>query len=85
MHIADFLDVTFNLLDGMYKPYKNKPSTTDYKTTTNIYKYNISNRLSNNSSNKQVFDISKGEYEKALRESGYENVSLIYTYKKDIK
>ena len=85
LHIADFLDVTFNLLDGMYTPYKNKPSTTDYKTTTNIYKYNISNRLSNNSSNKQVFDISKGEYEKALRESGYENVSLIYTYKKDIK
>ena len=85
LHIVDFLDVTFNLLDGMYKPYKNKPSTTDYKTTTNIYKYNISNRLSNNSSNKQVFDISKGEYEKALRESGYENISLIYTYKKDIK
>ena len=38
-----------------------------------------SNRLSNNSSNKQVFDMSKGEYEKALRESGYKNVSLIYT------
>ena len=33
LHIVDFLDVTFNLLDGMYKPYKNKPSTTDYKTT----------------------------------------------------
>ena len=43
------------------------------------------NRLLNNSSNKQVFDMSKGEYEKALRESGYKNVSLIYTDKKDIK
>ena len=43
----------------------------------------MSNRLSNNSSNKQVFDMSKGEYEKALRESGHKNVSLIY--KKDIK
>ena len=43
----------------------------------------ISNRLSNNSSNKQVFDMSKGEYEKALRESGHKNVSLIY--QKDIK
>ena len=29
--------------------------------------------------------MSKGEYEKALREGGYKNVSLIYTDKKDIK
>ena len=29
--------------------------------------------------------MSKGEYEKALRESGYKNVSLIYTQKKDLK
>ena len=32
--------------------------------------------LSNNSSNKQVFDMSKGEYEKALRES-HKNVKFI--------
>ena len=44
----------------------------------------ISNRLSNNFSNKEVFDKSKGEYEKALRESGYKNASLIYTEKKNI-
>ena len=29
--------------------------------------------------------MSKGEYEKALREGGYKNVSLICTGKKDIK
>ena len=29
--------------------------------------------------------MSKGEYEKALREGGYKNVGLIYTDKKDIK
>ena len=29
--------------------------------------------------------MSKGEYEKALRESGYKKVSLIYTYKKENK
>ena len=28
--------------------------------------------------------MSKGEYEKALRESGYKNVTLVYTDKKDI-
>ena len=43
LHIIDFLNVTFNLLDETYKPHKKtndqlliKPSTTDYKTTTNI-------------------------------------------------
>ena len=45
----------------------------------------ISDCLANNFSNKQVFDMSKGEYEKALRESGYKNVGSIYTDKKDIK
>ena len=29
--------------------------------------------------------MSKGEYEKALREGGYKSVSLIYTDKKDTK
>ena len=37
--------------------------------------------LSNNSSNKQIVDTSKGEYEKFLWESGYKNVSLLYTDK----
>ena len=29
--------------------------------------------------------MSKGEYEKVLRESAYKTISLIYTDKKDIK
>ena len=46
LHIVDFLDITFYLLDETYKLYK-KPNdqllmstyhTTDYKATTNIYK-----------------------------------------------
>ena len=91
--IVDSLDVTFNLLDGTYKPYKKSHDQLLYVNTSSnhppqIIKQlptSISNCLSNNSSNKQVFDMSKGEYEKALRESGYKNVSLIYTDKKDIK
>ena len=59
LHIVDFLDVTFNLLDGTYKPYK--------KPNGQLLRVNISsnhppqvikqlptsksNRLSNNSSN----------------------------------
>ena len=93
LQIVDFLDVTFNLLDETYKPYKKPNDQPLYVNTSSnpppqIIKQlpiSISNRLSNNSSNKQVFDMSKGEYEKALRESGYKNVSLIYTDKKDIK
>ena len=85
--------VTFNLLDGTCKPYKKPNDRLIYVNTSSnhppqIIKQlptSISNRLSNNSSNKQVFDMSKGEYEKALRESGYKNVSLIYADKKDIK
>ena len=93
LHTVDFLDVTFNLLDGTYKPYK-KPN--DQLLYINISSNHppqiikqlptsISNRLSNTSSNKQVFERSKGEYEKVLRESGYKNVSLIYTDKKEVK
>ena len=79
LHIVHFFDVTFNLLDEMYKLYK-KPN--DQLIHVNALSnhpqqikkqlpISISNRLSNNSSNKQVFDMSKSEYGKALRESGY--------------
>ena len=87
------MDVTFNLLDQTYKPYKKLNDQLLYVSTSSNYPPHIikqlpislSNRSSNNSSNKQVFDMSKGEYEKALRESRYKNVSLVYTDKKDIK
>ena len=93
LHIVDVLDVTFNLLDGTYKLYKKPNYQLMYVNTSSnhlpqIIKQlptSISNRLSNNSSNTQDFDMSKGEYEKALRESGYKNLSLNYTNKKDIK
>ena len=77
----------------MYMPYK-KPNDQllCVKTSSNhspqIIKQlptSTSDNLSNNFPNKQVFDMSKDEYEKALRESGYKNISLVYTNKKDIK
>ena len=93
LHLVDSLDVTFNLLDETYKPYKKPNDQLLYVNTSSNHPLqiikqlpiSISNRLSNDSSNKQVFDMSKGEYEKALTETGYKNVSLIYTDKKDIK
>ena len=74
LHIVDFLDVTFDLLDGTYKSYKKLNDQLLYVNTSSNHPpqiikqlpISISNRLSNNSSNKQVFDMSKGEYEKVL-------------------
>ena len=74
LHIVDFLDVTFNLLDEAYKLHKKPNDQLLYINTSSNHPpqiikqlpISISNRLSNNSSNKQVFDMSKGEYEKVL-------------------
>lgn len=72
LHIVDLLDVTFNLLEEA----KWRASVCQLNTSSNhlpqIIKQlrtSIGNRLLNSSSNKQVFAMSKGEYEKALRES----------------
>ena len=75
LHIVDSLDITFNLLDGMYKLYKKPNDQLLYINTSSnhppqIIKQlptSISNCLSNNSSNKQVFEMSKGEYEQWLQ------------------
>ena len=40
-------------------------------------------RLSNNSSNEQVFNSAKPEYEEALKDSGYKNVNLKYRARKE--
>ena len=85
--MVDFLDVAFNLLDGTYKPYKKPNDQLLHVNTSSNHPpqsikwlpKSISNRLSNNSSNKQVFDMSKGEYEKVLREKEYKNFNLFYT------
>ena len=90
LHIAVFFDATFHLLDGMYKSYKKLNDQLFYVNTSSNHPpqiikqlpISISNYLSNNSLNKLFFDMSKGEYEKVLRESGYRNVSLVYKTKR---
>ena len=85
------MDVTFNLLDETHKPYKKPNDELLYVNTSSNHPpktikqlpRSITNRLWNNPSNKQAFDMSKGEYEKALKESSCKNVSLIYEDKKD--
>lgn len=79
------MDVTFDLLDGMYKPFKKPNDQLQYVNTSSNHPpqvlkqlpSSLSYRLSNNSLNKQVFDMLKNEYEKTLRESVYKNVTQI--------
>ena len=67
LHIANFLNVTFNLLDGTYKPYKKSNEQLLYVNISSNHPpqiikqllISITNRLLNNSLNKQVFGYVK--------------------------
>lgn len=85
MHQANFLDVTLNLLDGSYKPFRKPNDTALYIHKSSNHPHNIiknlpkmiEKRLSSISSSKGVFDEAKTEYEVALKASGFE-VDLKY-------
>ena len=69
LHLVDFLDLTFDLLDGTYKAYKKSNDQVFYVNASTNHPSRvikqlptlISDRLSNNSSNTQIFSLSKGE------------------------
>ena len=83
LKIVDFLDITFNLNNDIYRPYK-KPNDLLYINKSLNHPPQIINqlpkiideRLSRNSSNEEVFNSSKCQYEKALRESEYTDFKL---------
>ena len=71
----------YNFYYECYSPYKKlkdkyvpERSTTDSKNVTICHK----RKLSKNSSNETVFNISNVDYEKALTQSGYKSVDLKY-------
>ena len=76
---VDFLDVTFNLNNSTYQPYKKEDNQLLYINTSSnhppsIIKQiptSISRWLSDNSSNEEIFNTAKTEYETALKSSGY--------------
>ena len=82
---VDFLDITFNLLDGTYKPYSkpnNEPLYVHAKSNhpPSILKQipsSVSKRISNNSSNEELFNSAAPPYENILRKCGY-NETLSY-------
>ena len=84
LKIVNFLDVTFNLTENSYQPYKKTNDSilyinTDSNHPPKILKQipiSINNRLNQNSSSEQIFNASKPDYEEALKSSGYKNFEL---------
>ena len=77
--IINFLDVTFNLDKGTYKPYTKPDASLQYvhhesnhpQTTTKNIPANVNKRLSSLSSDKASFDQTAPLYQKALDDGGY--------------
>ena len=89
---VNFLDITFNLDNGIYKPYKKPNDKLAYINVSSNHPpqvikqlpTSLSKRLSDNSTNETIFNEAKVEYEKALKNSGYKE-NLIYAAKKQTK
>ena len=81
--IIHFLDVTFDLINGSYKPYMKRNNKLSYVHQQSNHPpallknipLNINKRLTNISSSKEVFDESTAPYQQAFRESGYDHKS----------
>ena len=79
--VVNFLDVTFNLTNGCYKPFMKPNNKLSYVHQQSNHPpallknipLNINKRLTSISSSKEVFDESIAPYQKALTESGHDH------------
>ena len=79
LKIADYLDVTLNLYNGTISSFRKRNQDLRYvdrgsNYPKQVFKHiskGIENRLSNNFSNKEIFERSKQEYKEALKNGGY--------------
>jgi len=85
LKFSDFLDITFNLENGTYKPY-NKPNNdplyinTESNHPPTIIKQipeSVSKRISTNSSNESIFNQAAPYYNEILEKCGYKD-KLMY-------
>ena len=85
LKVVNFLDVTFDLTQNTYEPYRKENTITKYvnvrsnhpPTIINQIPKSITTRLNDNSSNEEVFNKNKEIYNIALKKSGY-NENLQY-------
>ena len=88
LKVVNFLDITFNLNNGSYKPYKKPNDQPMYINKNSNHPPNIikklpdsiGRRISNISSNRKIFEDSAQYYNDALKNSGH-NDKIIYTEK----
>ena len=84
LKICNFLDVTLNLTDGTYFPYRklnNETLDTNSNHPPTIIKHlpaAIGRQISDISSNKEFFNKAKPHYERTLKRSGHDK-ELTYT------
>ena len=79
LKVVDYLDLTFNLNDGSYRPYRKPDDETSYIHVDSDHPpiiikqvpIAIERRLSVLSSSEQIFDEAKGHYQEALEKSGH--------------
>ena len=79
MKIVNYLDVTFNLNDGTYGPYRKSDNIIQYIHVESNHPLNIikqiakiiEKHLSQLSSNEEIFNESAPFYEEKLHQSGY--------------
>ena len=82
MKVVDYLDITLNLNDGTFKPFRKADEETNYINSESDHPPNIikqlpisvEKRLSNLSSSKEIFDESKGYYQDALKRNGHNHI-----------
>ena len=93
LHEVNFLDVTFNLKNESYNPYKKPNDTFMYIDTSSNHPHqilkqlpsSINQRLSKNSSSEVVFYESKQQYIEALEKCGYKNTTMAFNKKTSAK
>ena len=86
LKLVDFLDVTFDLYNNLYKPYRKPNKKPIYinkqsKHPPNVLKQlpkSTAKKISDTSSSKDIFDKSISIYQNALCESGFKE-DLRYT------
>ena len=69
LKVVDFLDITFNLSNGTYKPYRKTPLTIRPQINNQLLT-STAKRLSKNASIIEIFNCAKDEYGNALENSG---------------
>ena len=84
--IVDFLDITMNIMNKEFWPYRKPNSRIQYINTKSNHPQSvlkhipetINKRLNNRACNETKFNNAKAEYQKALKESGHQH-NLAYT------